>query len=65
MELKCKKCGQPLEKDDIAIYKKLVNRGSADFMCITCLSRHFKVDEKLIREKIDFFKQQGCALFQK
>lgn len=64
MEAKCIKCSKLLGKDEIGIYKKLVNRGAREFMCMACLSRYFKVDEKLIREKAEFFKKQGCALFE-
>lgn len=64
MGAKCIKCSKLLEKDEIGIYKKLVNRGAREFMCMACLSRHFKVDEKLIIEKAEFYKKQGCALFE-
>lgn len=65
MQDQCVVCGKPLIRDDIAIHKKLVNRGATEFMCTHCLSEHFKVDEQLVREKIQFFKEQGCTLFSK
>lgn len=60
---KCTVCGKDLEKDEIAIFKKLVNRQSEDYLCIRCLSDYFEVEETLIREKIEYYKQQGCLLF--
>lgn len=65
MQEKCLACGAPLTGDDIAIHRKLVNRGADRFMCIRCLSGYFNVDEKLIYEKIAYFKEQGCMLFSK
>ncbi len=56
-------CGKPLTRDDMAMHKKLINRGAKEFLCIHCLSEHFKVDEQLVRDKIQFFKEQGCTLF--
>ena len=32
-------------------------------MCIACLAKELKVPEKLIYEKIEYFKKQGCTLF--
>ena len=59
----CMECGKPLERDEIAIYRKLVNRGATRFSCIPCLARHFRVSEELIRQKIVECRQRGCTLF--
>ena len=59
----CISCGANLTNDDIGAHKKLINRGATSFLCIPCLARHFKVEEKLIREKIVQFKKDGCTLF--
>jgi hypothetical protein len=59
----CISCGKSLMRDEIAIHKKLINRGADRFLCIHCLSEYFKVDERLIYEKITYFKEQGCTLF--
>lgn len=61
----CCKCGKQLLSDEIAIHKKLVNRGATSFMCIHCLCDYFKVDEKLVLEKIEHYKMNGCLLFSK
>lgn len=59
----CKQCGKELSRDEIGLHKKLVNRGAADFWCMTCLGAHFKVSEELLLAKIEQFKRDGCTLF--
>lgn len=60
----CFKCGKELDKNDIGAHKKLVNRGATKFMCVSCLSAFFKVEESLVRRKIQEFKNAGCLLFK-
>ncbi len=59
----CKQCGKELLSDEIAIYKRMVNRGATEFLCVSCLASYFHVEETLVYEKIKHFKQQGCTLF--
>ena len=59
----CMVCKRKLERDEIALHKKLVNRGAPEFMCIACLGKHFDVSEERLREKIQHFKDSGCTLF--
>jgi len=59
----CMICGRKLERDEIALTRKLINRGATEFMCITCLADKFKVSEERLREKIEYFKSYGCTLF--
>ena len=59
----CMNCGRKLKRDDIALTKKLLNRGATEFMCLTCLAEHFKVSEERLEEKIQHFKDSGCTLF--
>lgn len=59
----CMKCGRQLAYDEVALHRKLINRGSIEFMCITCLGEYFKVSEDVLREKIQYFKKTGCTLF--
>lgn len=60
----CAGCGRPLTKDEIALTKKLVNRGAESFLCLSCLAEKFGVSEELLMEKIVQFRQMGCTLFQ-
>lgn len=59
----CKTCGRALTDDEIAVTKKLINRGATEFLCISCLASHFEVTEADIEERIRHFKQMGCTLF--
>ena len=59
----CKKCERPLEPIEIALTKKLINRASTEYMCLTCLSDFFKVSEQLLLDKAEEFRKQGCGLF--
>lgn len=63
MQKECSNCGRILKKDEIGIYKKLINRGAETFMCATCLAAFFKVDETFIYRKIEEFRKMGCTLF--
>ncbi|MBR1639958.1 MAG: hypothetical protein IJ688_11280 [Treponema sp.] len=38
----CFRCDHELLADDIAIYRKLVNRGASDFLCMDCLAKDMR-----------------------
>jgi hypothetical protein len=59
----CTQCHRELSDDEIAITKKLINRGAAQFYCISCLAQHFRVEERDVIDKIAHFKAEGCTLF--
>ncbi|MCR5296966.1 MAG: hypothetical protein K6E17_06115 [Clostridiales bacterium] len=59
----CTVCGRPLIPDEIAMTRKMINRGARQFLCLTCLSRRFDVPEDVLREKIEEFREMGCTLF--
>ena len=59
----CKNCGRRLTFDEIGLHKKLCGKGSTSFLCITCLSEHFKVSEAMLYEKIEQLRAMGCGLF--
>ena len=61
--VRCVRCGAVLEKDDIAMTRKMVNRGAEEFYCLRCLADHFELAEDILREKIREFKAMGCTLF--
>ena len=48
----CKECGRSLTKDEIALHKKIYNRGAEEFFCIDCSSRYLDVSVDLLRQKI-------------
>lgn len=59
----CKECGCPLSHDEVAVTKKLINRGATEYMCIVCLARFFEVRPEDIQERIAHFRAMGCTLF--
>ena len=60
----CVSCGMPVTQDEIAATKKLINRGATAFYCVSCLAAYFEVKPEDILERIRYFKQMGCTLFQ-
>lgn len=59
----CINCARTLTNDEIGLTKKLVNRGSTSFLCLSCLAKEFSVSEELLKEKIEQFRAMGCTLF--
>lgn len=59
----CKQCGRPLTSDEVALHKRLVNRGASAHLCLTCLAGYFGCGEDVLREKIAYFRRIGCLLF--
>ena len=60
----CKKCGKELSGNDIGLTKKLINRGSTEFLCIDCIAEKFDCTKELLEENIRQFKESGCTLFK-
>ena len=60
---RCRECDRELTSDEIAVTKKLINRGATEFMCAKCLADHYEVDISAVRERIQYFRVQGCTLF--
>lgn len=60
---KCYLCEAKLDKDSIALNKKLLSKSLSRFLCIDCLAAHLDVSEEDLKVKISEFKDQGCTLF--
>ena len=60
----CIQCSKELSPDEIALHKKLVNRGAKEHLCIQSLGAHFGVSVAMLEELIVRFKKEGCALFE-
>ena len=58
-ESTCFKCGKPLESDAIPIYKKMINRGAEEFMCIGCLADYVQMPRSAIESLIDYYTESG------
>jgi uncharacterized protein YlaI len=60
----CFVCGKKdLKKDTVALNKKLFNKKIDKFQCMDCLADYFGVTVSELEDKIEEFKEQGCALF--
>ncbi len=59
----CAVCKKALTHDEIAITRKLINRGATEFMCMDCLAAHFSISRADVEKLIQNFKAAGCSLF--
>ena len=62
--INCSQCGRPLSGMEIGLSKKLVNRSTRFFYCLTCLSIQFQVTECQLKEMAEDFRKAGCTLFR-
>ena len=60
---KCTACNKDLQKIDVGLSKKLINRGTTTYFCIHCLAKKYNCTVELLREKAEHFKKMGCTLF--
>ena len=63
-KLTCKNCGAYLEKDWIALHKKLLDLNATEYYCISCLADTLSCEIEDLEIKIEEFKEQGCVLFR-
>jgi len=62
---KCYVCGKsPLSKDEVGLVKKLIDKKSSKFYCLSCLAEYFEVTEEELEAKVEEFKEEGCTLFK-
>ncbi len=60
----CAFCGKEnLSKNVISLNRKIIHRQIEQLQCLTCMAAYFETTEEELKEKIQDFKQQGCALF--
>lgn len=59
----CCGCAVSIEKDEVAITKRLINRGTTSYYCRTCLADAFGVTTEDIDRCIQHYKRIGCTLF--
>ncbi len=57
------KCGAALSQDEMALHRKLVNRGAETFFCKKCLSAYFEIPLERLDELIEYYRSTGCQLF--
>lgn len=63
MTERCTSCAGTVTRDEIAMTRKLINRGATRFMCLPCLARHFDASVQELIERMQYFKAMGCTLF--
>lgn len=62
---KCYVCGKsPLSKDEIGLTKKIIDRKTKSFYCLSCMAEYLEVTEDELLAKIEDFKIEGCTLFK-
>ena len=59
----CKSCGCELQKDWIALHRKLLDIDAKEYYCISCLADTLGCETEDLEIKIEEFKEQGCTLF--
>lgn len=65
MKTKCISCfKEDLEKDTIALNKKLLGKNIDHYYCLDCLAEYLNVTTEELLEKIEEFKDEGCELFK-
>lgn len=61
----CYVCGKnPLSKDEIGLTKKLIDKKSPIFYCISCLAEYLEITSEELLAKLEEFKDEGCILFK-
>jgi hypothetical protein len=56
-------CGKKINKNEIGLNKKLLGRQTKYRLCLKCLAELLNTTEDDLNGKIEYFKEQGCALF--
>lgn len=59
----CKTCKKELSSDEIGLSRKLINKETADYYCIDCLSLTFNCEKEKLEGVIERCKKSGCLLF--
>lgn len=59
----CIYCNKDLDKDEIALSKKMLGKNTKQYLCLDCLSEYLNTDREMLIEKIEQFKEEGCILF--
>lgn len=65
MKASCVSCFKnDLDKDTIALNRKLLGKDIEHFYCLECLAVYLNTSTEALLEKIAQFKEDGCALFK-
>ena len=62
--INCVSCfKEKLDKDTIALNKKLLGKEVENFYCLPCLAEYLNTTVEELLDKIEEFKEEGCKLF--
>lgn len=65
MKINCVACfKENLDKDTVALNKKLLGKNIEKFYCLDCLAVFLNVKTDELLDKIEEFKEEGCELFK-
>lgn len=65
MKINCVACfKKDLDRDTIALNKKLFGKNNESYYCLDCLADYLNVTVEELFEKIEEFKEEGCELFK-
>lgn len=65
MKIFCVACFKGnLDKDTIALNRKLLGKNIEKYYCLDCLAVFFNVTVDELLEKIEEFKEEGCEMFK-
>lgn len=59
----CARCGREISRDEAALCRKLINRGTTTFFCYDCLAADFRLRAEDLKELVERFREAGCSLF--
>ena len=63
-KISCVSCHKyNLDKDTIALNKKLLGKNIENFYCMDCLADYLNTTIEDLQDKIEEFKEEGCTLF--
>lgn len=64
-KVSCVSCfKEDLDKDTIALNKKLLGKDIEHYYCMECLAEYLNTSTEELLEKIEQFKEDGCTLFK-
>lgn len=52
-----------MTKNEVGLYRKLVDDKVESPLCLTCVAEWFGCDVEDLLDKIEEFKDEGCVLF--
>ncbi|MBQ1860689.1 MAG: hypothetical protein II141_05870 [Clostridia bacterium] len=61
--MKCVTCGKSVSRDEAGLTRKLINRGTSEYLCYDCLAVRFRTTVPALHDMAEAFRQAGCTLF--